>query len=126
MTGTNGTVEKISLDPSRWQGKSLSVMLKTSYNLHFKSLFDLTVFFFLVQVIRGPLRERKEEIKTPKIVPTPKPRKSFSEDNNNPFGNLTPKVERKKKYILLFYFHIKFNRRTLTLRKNYFLALRCS
>jgi len=68
ITGTNAAVEKILLDPSRWQGK----------NLH---------------VNRGPLSGRTEEVKTVKIVPTPKPRTSISEDNNNPLtiGNNTSK-----------------------------------
>ncbi len=35
MTGTNATVEKILLDPSRWQGKNLHV--KTKIALFFSS-----------------------------------------------------------------------------------------
>lgn len=66
MTGTNATVEKILLDPSRWQGK----------NLH---------------IIRGPLSQRKEEVKVVKTVPTPKPRKSVSDEGSLSSNNIMPK-----------------------------------
>ena len=42
----------------------------------------------MFQVIRGPLSQRKEEIRAVKTVPTPKPRKSVTEstDNGGPAG----------------------------------------
>jgi len=69
INGTDATVEKISLDPSLWQGK----------NLH---------------VNRGPLSKRREEVKV-QIVPKPRPRTSISEDNNNPLFNNKPFVAPK-------------------------------
>ncbi len=40
---------------------------------------------------RGPLSLRKEEVKAVKVTPTPKPRKSVTEDNG--LSNLIPKVD---------------------------------
>lgn len=40
---------------------------------------------------RGPLSLRKEEVKVVKVTPTPKPRKSVTDDNG--LSNLIPKVD---------------------------------
>jgi coronin-7 len=101
MTGTNATVEKILLDPSRWQGKNLHVKnqncppflyFQTRKKLIFLLFFLFYFNFVGVQIIRGPLSERKEEVKVVKTVPTPKPRKTVSDESSLTSNNIMAKV----------------------------------
>lgn len=95
MTGTNATVEKILLDPSRWQGKNLHVKIKiTSFFIfsNTENSYFINFNFVGVQIIRGPLSERKEEVKVVKTVPTPKPRKTVSDESSLTSNNIMAKV----------------------------------
>lgn len=89
MTGTNASVDKILLDPTHWQGKNLHVIY--IFNNSILAEHDCANVCHM-QIIRGPLSQRKEEPKVVKTVPTPKPRKSISDEVNLPSNNIFPKV----------------------------------
>ena len=54
------------------------------------------------QIIRGPLSQRKEEVKVVKTVPTPKPRKSVTDEQSS-ISNITPKVLQTLRHFLFFF-----------------------